>query len=85
MRQARAAASSTTREAQALRFRAEHRDGHSRSDHPGSGALTPLADSLITQAYSRNEKYAADRHGVESSTRAGFLVDTMMNTLNGSR
>jgi hypothetical protein len=38
---------------------------------PGSGALTPIAGSLITQAYSRSEEYAADRHGVDILTGAG--------------
>jgi len=48
---------------------------------PGSGALTPIAASLITRAYSRNEEYAADRHGVDILKRAGYPAETMVNTL----
>jgi len=48
---------------------------------PGSGALTPIAGSLITPGYSRNEEYAADRHGVDILKRAGYPTETMVNTL----
>jgi len=48
---------------------------------PGSGALTPIAGGLITRAYSRNEEYAADRHGVDILKRAGYPAQTMLNTL----
>src|SRR4029077_14565676 len=48
---------------------------------PGSGALTPIAGGLIARAYSRNEEYAADRHGVDILKRAGYPAVTMMNTL----
>ena len=48
---------------------------------PGSGALTPIAGGLIARAYSRNEEYAADRHGVDILTRAGYPTQTMLNTL----
>jgi predicted Zn-dependent protease len=48
---------------------------------PGSGALTPIAGSLIARAYSRSEEYAADRHGVDVLKRAGYPAETMMNTL----
>lgn len=48
---------------------------------PGSGALTPIAGSLIARAYSRSEEYAADRHGVDILKRAGYPAETMMNTL----
>jgi predicted Zn-dependent protease len=48
---------------------------------PGSGALTPIAGNLIARAYSRNEEYAADRHGVVILTRAGYPALTMMDTL----
>jgi predicted Zn-dependent protease len=48
---------------------------------PGSGALTPIAGSLIARAYSRNEEYAADSHGVGILKRAGYPAATMMNTL----
>jgi predicted Zn-dependent protease len=48
---------------------------------PGSGALTPIAGGLIAKAYSRNEEYAADRHGVDILKRAGYPAETMMTTL----
>jgi Zn-dependent protease with chaperone function len=48
---------------------------------PGSGALTPIAGVLIARAYSRNEEYAADRHGVDILKRAGYPAQTMMDTL----
>jgi len=48
---------------------------------PGSGALTPIAGGLIARAYSRNEEYAADRHGVDILKRAGYPASTMLNTL----
>lgn len=48
---------------------------------PGSGALTPIAGGLIARAYSRNEEYAADRHGVDILKRAGYPAQTMLNTL----
>lgn len=48
---------------------------------PGSGALTPIAGTLIARAYSRNEEYAADRHGVSILMRAGYPAQTMLNTL----
>jgi predicted Zn-dependent protease len=48
---------------------------------PGSGALTPIAGSLIARAYSRDEEYAADRHGVDILKRAGYPAETMMDTL----
>ena len=48
---------------------------------PGSGALTPIAGGLIARAYSRNEEYAADRHGVDILKRAGYPAETMVATL----
>jgi Zn-dependent protease with chaperone function len=48
---------------------------------PGSGALTPIAGGLIARAYSRNEEYAADRHGVDILKRAGYPAVTMLDTL----
>jgi Zn-dependent protease with chaperone function len=49
---------------------------------PGSGAITPLAGELILRGYTRNEEYAADAHGADILTRAGFdgrqmMVDTL--------
>jgi predicted Zn-dependent protease len=48
---------------------------------PGSSALTPIAGTLIAQGYSRQEEYAADRHGVEILQRAGYPPQTMTRTL----
>jgi putative metalloprotease len=48
---------------------------------PGSGAIGPLAGALVTRKYSRNEEYAADRHGVELLRRAGYPKDMMIKTL----
>jgi predicted Zn-dependent protease len=48
---------------------------------PGSGALTPIAGNLVARAYSRKEEYAADRHGVDILTRAGYPAHTMIDTL----
>jgi predicted Zn-dependent protease len=49
---------------------------------PGSSAVTPIAGSLIARGYSRNEEYAADRHGVEILRRAGYPKDVLINALN---
>ena len=49
---------------------------------PGSGALTPVAGTLVARAYSRNEEYAADRHGVDILTRAGYPAVVMIETLS---
>jgi putative metalloprotease len=48
---------------------------------PGSGALTPIAGNLVARAYSRNEEYAADRHGVDILKRAGYPAAVMIETL----
>ena len=48
---------------------------------PGSGALAPIAGNLVARAYSRNEEYAADRHGVDILRRAGYPAATMIETL----
>lgn len=48
---------------------------------PGSGAITPVAGQLIARGYSRNEEYAADRHGVELLKRIGRSKDLMVGTL----
>jgi predicted Zn-dependent protease len=48
---------------------------------PGSRALTPIAGNLVAGAYSRNEEYAADRHGVDILKRAGYPASTMIDTL----
>src|SRR5918994_5121807 len=49
---------------------------------PGSSAVTPIAGSLIARGYSRNEEYAADRHGVEILRRTGYSKDVLINALN---
>jgi predicted Zn-dependent protease len=49
---------------------------------PGSSAVTPVAGSLIARGYSRNEEYAADKHGVEILRRAGYSKDVLINALN---
>ena len=48
---------------------------------PGSSAFTPIAGTLIAQGYSRQEEYAADRHGMEILQRAGYSPQTMERTL----
>jgi predicted Zn-dependent protease len=48
---------------------------------PGSGAITPLAGELVARKYSRDEEYAADRHGVELLSRAGYPKVLMVDTL----
>lgn len=49
---------------------------------PGSGALTPIAGQLIASRYSRNEEYAADRHGAELLQKIGKSKQQMIDTLN---
>lgn len=48
---------------------------------PGSGALTPVAGALVSRAYSRQEEYAADRHGAEILERTGQSRQLMIDTL----
>ena len=48
---------------------------------PGSSAVTPIAGTLIARKYSRQEEFAADRHGMELLVRAGFPPQTMERTL----
>ena len=48
---------------------------------PGSGRITPIAGALVTNSYSRTEEYAADHHGVDILTRAGYSKAVMINTL----
>jgi predicted Zn-dependent protease len=49
---------------------------------PGSGSITPIAGQLIARGYSRQEEYAADRHGMTILGRAGRPPETMVSTLN---
>ena len=59
---------------------------------PGSGNLTPIAGQLLLRKYTRNEEYAADKHGVQLLQRAGYngrqqMADTLswlMSTSGGS-
>jgi len=48
---------------------------------PGSGRITPIAGALVTSGYRRTEPYAADRHGMEILTRAGYPKGVMIDTL----
>jgi len=48
---------------------------------PGSSAVTPIAGTLIARGYSRQEEFAADRHGMELLQRAGYPPQTMERTL----
>jgi len=48
---------------------------------PGSGALTPIAGQLILNKYTRNEEYAADKHGAELLERIGKSKDQMIDAL----
>ena len=49
---------------------------------PGSSAVTPLAGNLIARGYSRNEEYAADKHGVTILKRAGYSKEVLINALS---
>jgi len=49
---------------------------------PGSGQITPIGGALITRAYSRQEEYEADRHGVELLRRTGYSKESMIQTLS---
>ena len=49
---------------------------------PGSGAIAPLAGTLIARGHSRTEEYAADRHGVVLLRRIGYPPDVMIDTLS---
>ena len=48
---------------------------------PASGAITPLAGTLIASTYSRPQELEADRHGVTILNRAGYSKDVMVRTL----
>ena len=52
---------------------------------PGSGALTPIAGTLIARSYGRKEEYEADRHAVEILRRAGYSKETMIDALTWIR
>jgi beta-barrel assembly-enhancing protease len=48
---------------------------------PASGAVAPIAGTLITGHYTRPMELAADRHAVKLLQRAGYSKSTMTNTL----
>jgi predicted Zn-dependent protease len=52
---------------------------------PGSGAIAPLAGTLIARGHGRTEEYAADRHGVDILRRAGYPAEIMPDTLTWLR
>ena len=49
---------------------------------PGSGAIAPLAGTLIARGHSRTEEYAADRHAIVLLRRIGYPTDVMIETLS---
>jgi predicted Zn-dependent protease len=52
---------------------------------PGSGAITPIAGTLIARSYGRSEEYAADRHAIDILQRAGYPREVMADTLSWLR
>ena len=52
---------------------------------PATGALGPMAGTLIARGYGRKEEYEADRHGVDILRRAGYSKDTMIDALSWIR
>jgi predicted Zn-dependent protease len=52
---------------------------------PGSGAFAPVAGTLIARGHGRTEEYAADRHGIDILTRAGYPAEIMIDTLGWLR
>jgi Zn-dependent protease with chaperone function len=48
---------------------------------PSSGALTPIAGTLIARSYGRKEEYEADRHAVDILQHAGYSKATMIDAL----
>jgi predicted Zn-dependent protease len=48
---------------------------------PGSGNITPIAGTLISRAYGRQEEYQADAHGAVLLKRAGYSPKVMEDTL----
>ena len=49
---------------------------------PGSGAIAPVAGTLIARGHSRTEEYAADRHAIVLLRRIGYPPDVMIDTLS---
>jgi Zn-dependent protease with chaperone function len=48
---------------------------------PGSGAVAPIAGTLIASSYSRPQELEADRHGVKILRRAGYSKEVMVRAL----
>ncbi len=48
---------------------------------PGSGAIAPIAGTVVTGHYTRPMELAADRHAIKLLQRAGYSKNTMVNTL----
>jgi predicted Zn-dependent protease len=48
---------------------------------PGTGQIAPIAGELVFRGYTRNEEFAADRHGVELLERAGYSRNDMIEGL----
>lgn len=48
---------------------------------PGSGQLAPVAGTLISRAYGRQEEYQADAHAMTILKRAGHSPKVMEDTL----
>ncbi|HET6368431.1 MAG TPA: M48 family metallopeptidase [Pseudomonadales bacterium] len=48
---------------------------------PGSGQLAPVAGTLISRAYGRQEEYQADAHAVDILKRVGHSPKVMEDTL----
>ena len=48
---------------------------------PGSGAIAPIAGTVVTGHYSRPMELAADRHAIKLLQRAGYSKTTMVDTL----
>jgi predicted Zn-dependent protease len=48
---------------------------------PGTGQVVPIAGELVARKYSRDEEFAADRHGVELLERAGHSKQVMIDGL----
>jgi putative metalloprotease len=48
---------------------------------PNAAIITPIAGTLITRKYGRDEELAADRHGVVLLRRVGSSKEAMLNTL----
>jgi predicted Zn-dependent protease len=49
---------------------------------PASGAITPIAGTLIASSYSRPQELEADRHAVTILRRAGYSKDVMLRALS---